>query len=123
MRKRAQKACAQCHAHKTRCSGDLPRCARCVASDLVCEYNSAKRRKTAAAASSAAASEDRRASASQPDEDLAISIEVQDKRESSTSQPPPVDLKPLKQDEDTCFVDMEELTRGYVKHARFTCQV
>ncbi|PHH69229.1 hypothetical protein CDD82_7905 [Ophiocordyceps australis] len=46
LRKRAQRACSQCHAHKTKCSGDLPRCKRCEASNLPCEYTPAKRRFT-----------------------------------------------------------------------------
>ncbi|KAJ6446607.1 fungal transcriptional regulatory protein [Purpureocillium lavendulum] len=46
LRKRAQRACSQCHSHKTKCSGDLPRCKRCVASNLSCEYTPAKRRFT-----------------------------------------------------------------------------
>ncbi|KAF7543117.1 hypothetical protein G7Z17_g11006 [Cylindrodendrum hubeiense] len=45
-RKRAQRACSQCHAHKTKCSGDLPRCQRCEAADLACEYTPAKRKFT-----------------------------------------------------------------------------
>ncbi|OAQ89329.1 fungal transcriptional regulatory protein [Purpureocillium lilacinum] len=46
LRKRAQRACSQCHSHKTKCSGDLPRCKRCEASNLNCEYTPAKRRFT-----------------------------------------------------------------------------
>ncbi|KAI9166673.1 transcriptional regulatory protein [Paramyrothecium foliicola] len=44
LRKRAQRACRQCHAHKTKCSGDLPRCKRCDAANLPCEYTPAKRK-------------------------------------------------------------------------------
>ncbi|CAI6092085.1 unnamed protein product, partial [Clonostachys chloroleuca] len=44
LRKRAQRACSQCHSQKTKCSGDLPRCKRCEAGDLKCEYTPAKRR-------------------------------------------------------------------------------
>lgn len=44
LRKRAQRACQQCHAHKTKCSGDLPRCARCQLNDLPCEYTPSKRK-------------------------------------------------------------------------------
>lgn len=44
LRKRAQRACTECHSHKTRCSGDYPRCKRCEASNLVCEYTPAKRK-------------------------------------------------------------------------------
>lgn len=44
MRKRAQRACSQCHAHKTKCSGDLPRCKRCEAGGLNCEYTPARRK-------------------------------------------------------------------------------
>ncbi|CAM1505433.1 Fc.00g110700.m01.CDS01 [Cosmosporella sp. VM-42] len=44
VRKRAQRACSQCHAHKTKCSGDLPRCKRCEAGNLSCEYTPAKRK-------------------------------------------------------------------------------
>ncbi|KAH8782789.1 hypothetical protein F5883DRAFT_403687 [Diaporthe sp. PMI_573] len=43
-RKRAQKACQQCHLHKTKCSGDLPRCKRCEANNLSCEYVDSKRK-------------------------------------------------------------------------------
>lgn len=46
LRKRAQRACSQCHSHKTKCSGDLPRCKRCEAGGLACEYTPAKRRFT-----------------------------------------------------------------------------
>jgi hypothetical protein len=44
LRKRAQRACSQCHAHKTKCSGDLPRCKRCESANLACEYHPAKRK-------------------------------------------------------------------------------
>ncbi|KAK3940478.1 hypothetical protein QBC46DRAFT_434535 [Diplogelasinospora grovesii] len=43
-RKRAQRACQSCHAHKTKCSGDIPRCKRCEEADLKCEYAPAKRK-------------------------------------------------------------------------------
>lgn len=43
VRKRAQRACSQCHSHKTKCSGDLPKCQRCEVGDLACEYTPAKR--------------------------------------------------------------------------------
>ncbi|PNY23821.1 transcriptional regulatory protein [Tolypocladium capitatum] len=46
LRKRAQRACSQCHSHKTKCSGDLPRCKRCEAANLACEYTPAKRKFT-----------------------------------------------------------------------------
>ncbi|KAK0762990.1 hypothetical protein N5P37_003973 [Trichoderma harzianum] len=46
LRKRAQSACSQCHTHKTKCSGDLPRCKRCEAANLVCEYTPTRRRFT-----------------------------------------------------------------------------
>ncbi|KND95066.1 putative transcriptional regulatory protein PB1A11.04c [Tolypocladium ophioglossoides CBS 100239] len=46
LRKRAQRACSQCHSHKTKCSGDLPRCKRCEAANLPCEYTPAKRKFT-----------------------------------------------------------------------------
>ncbi|KAL6908968.1 hypothetical protein GGI43DRAFT_163817 [Trichoderma evansii] len=46
LRKRAQRACSQCHTHKTKCSGDLPRCKRCEAANLVCEYTPTRRRFT-----------------------------------------------------------------------------
>ncbi|KAG6221850.1 hypothetical protein E4U34_001773 [Claviceps purpurea] len=49
LRKRAQRACSQCHAHKTKCSGDLPRCKRCVSGGWECEYKPAKRRFTSLA--------------------------------------------------------------------------
>ncbi|KYK60152.1 hypothetical protein DCS_01287 [Drechmeria coniospora] len=44
LRRRAQRACRECHSHKTKCSGDLPRCKRCELSNLSCEYTPAKRR-------------------------------------------------------------------------------
>ncbi|KAI3397672.1 hypothetical protein diail_10441 [Diaporthe ilicicola] len=44
VRKRAQKACTECHLHKTKCSGDLPRCKRCEANDLECEYVASRRK-------------------------------------------------------------------------------
>ncbi|KAF7543730.1 hypothetical protein G7046_g9942 [Stylonectria norvegica] len=44
LRKRAQRACSQCHVHKTKCSGDLPRCKRCEAAGMNCEYTAAKRK-------------------------------------------------------------------------------
>jgi hypothetical protein len=43
-RKRAQRACQQCHIHKTKCSGDLPACKRCTGAGLACEYLPAKRK-------------------------------------------------------------------------------
>ncbi|KUI64900.1 putative transcriptional regulatory protein PB1A11.04c [Cytospora mali] len=46
VRKRAQRACRECHAHKTKCSGDLPRCKRCQANELICEYTPSKRKFT-----------------------------------------------------------------------------
>ncbi|KAI5465538.1 hypothetical protein BGZ63DRAFT_107242 [Mariannaea sp. PMI_226] len=46
LRKRAQRACNQCHSQKTKCSGDLPRCRRCEASNLACEYSASKRKFT-----------------------------------------------------------------------------
>ncbi|KAH8674045.1 hypothetical protein BX600DRAFT_509252 [Xylariales sp. PMI_506] len=44
LRKRAQRACAQCHMHKTKCSGDLPSCLRCQANSISCEYIPSKRK-------------------------------------------------------------------------------
>lgn len=44
LRKRAQRACTECHSHKTICSGDYPRCKRCEVSNLMCEYAPAKRK-------------------------------------------------------------------------------
>jgi hypothetical protein len=44
VRKRAQKACQQCHKHKTKCSADYPRCKRCEDGNLVCEYVEGKRK-------------------------------------------------------------------------------
>ncbi|KAK7952568.1 uncharacterized protein PG986_008296 [Apiospora aurea] len=44
IRKRAQRACANCHRHKAKCSGDLPACSRCRSSSLACEYAPSKRR-------------------------------------------------------------------------------
>ncbi|KAH7170282.1 fungal transcriptional regulatory protein [Dactylonectria macrodidyma] len=46
VRKRAQRACSLCHSNKTKCSGDLPKCKRCEANDLACEYTPAKRKFT-----------------------------------------------------------------------------
>ncbi|KAL7798248.1 hypothetical protein V8C37DRAFT_249978 [Trichoderma ceciliae] len=46
LRKRAQRACSECHTHKTKCSGDLPKCKRCEAANLVCEYTPTRRRFT-----------------------------------------------------------------------------
>lgn len=43
-RKRAQKACKECHLHKTKCSGDIPRCKRCETNDLICEYVASRRK-------------------------------------------------------------------------------
>ncbi|ROV98891.1 hypothetical protein VSDG_03826 [Cytospora chrysosperma] len=54
VRKRAQRACRECHAHKTKCSGDLPRCKRCEANDLLCEYTPSKRKFTHAPGSHSA---------------------------------------------------------------------
>jgi len=42
-RRRAQRACGECHLHKTKCSGDLPRCKRCRSNDLPCVYTAARR--------------------------------------------------------------------------------
>ncbi|KAI6783882.1 putative transcriptional regulatory protein-like protein [Emericellopsis cladophorae] len=44
IRKRAQRACSQCHTQKTKCSGDLPRCKRCETAGLNCEYLPPKRK-------------------------------------------------------------------------------
>ncbi|KAK8124825.1 uncharacterized protein PG998_000584 [Apiospora kogelbergensis] len=44
IRKRAQRACANCHRHKAKCSGDLPACSRCRSASLTCEYAPSKRR-------------------------------------------------------------------------------
>ncbi|KOS18762.1 putative transcriptional regulatory protein [Escovopsis weberi] len=44
LRKRAQRACSQCHTHKTKCSGDLPKCKRCETYRLACEYTPARRK-------------------------------------------------------------------------------
>ncbi len=49
LRKRAQRACRECHAHKCKCSGDLPRCKRCAALGLVCAYMPPKRKLVSAA--------------------------------------------------------------------------
>lgn len=46
LRKRAQRACSQCHSQKTKCSGDLPQCKRCESLSLACEYLPAKRKFT-----------------------------------------------------------------------------
>lgn len=46
LRKRAQRACSQCHSQKTKCSGDLPQCKRCDSLGLACEYLPAKRKFT-----------------------------------------------------------------------------
>ncbi|KKA26766.1 hypothetical protein TD95_001701 [Thielaviopsis punctulata] len=48
VRKRAQRACTNCHVHKTKCSGDQPRCKRCEANNMKCEYVAAKRKFTSA---------------------------------------------------------------------------
>ena len=44
MRKRAQRACGECHAHKSKCSGDLPSCQRCVGLGILCVYMPPKRK-------------------------------------------------------------------------------
>ena len=54
LRRRAQRACRECHVHKTRCSGDLPRCKRCEAGGLVCEYTPTKRNFTSVSYTSSA---------------------------------------------------------------------
>ncbi|KAK6843683.1 zinc finger transcription factor 1 [Apiospora arundinis] len=51
IRKRAQRACANCHRHKAKCSGDLPACSRCRSAFLTCEYAPSKRRFANVAAS------------------------------------------------------------------------
>ncbi|KAH8879854.1 hypothetical protein GQ53DRAFT_853055 [Thozetella sp. PMI_491] len=43
VRRRAQRACQNCHIHKTKCSGELPQCKRCDVNGLVCEYMPTKR--------------------------------------------------------------------------------
>lgn len=43
-RKRAQRACRECHAHKTKCSGSLPVCARCTNLGIECIYEPSKRK-------------------------------------------------------------------------------
>lgn len=42
-RKRAQRACTQCHAHETKCSGSMPTCARCAKLAIECVYRPSKR--------------------------------------------------------------------------------
>lgn len=37
-RKRGRSACHHCHERKIRCSGELPRCRRCLSLDLECVY-------------------------------------------------------------------------------------
>ncbi|KAF7557710.1 hypothetical protein G7Z17_g452 [Cylindrodendrum hubeiense] len=37
-KKRVRRACALCRAQKLRCSGDLPRCERCLSKELTCVY-------------------------------------------------------------------------------------
>lgn len=43
-RKRAQRACTQCHRHKTKCTGEQPVCKRCAVNNLDCEYGPSKRK-------------------------------------------------------------------------------
>lgn len=43
-RKRAQRACRECHAHKTKCSGSQPACARCTNLGILCVYEPSKRK-------------------------------------------------------------------------------
>jgi hypothetical protein len=57
-RKRTQKACRQCHSHKTKCSGDLPICKRCQTGGFNCDYASTKRRFSSLAATGASASDE-----------------------------------------------------------------
>lgn len=68
LRKRAQRACGQCHSHKTKCSGDLPRCKRCEASNLVCEYMPTKRKFTNVRFNAAAGAEGQESAPAIPDE-------------------------------------------------------
>lgn len=71
LRKRAQRACGQCHAHKTKCSGDLPRCKRCEASNLVCQYTPTKRKFTNVRFNATTGAEGQEAAAGTPDESSA----------------------------------------------------
>lgn len=52
-RKRAQRACRECHAHKTKCSGSLPVCARCTNLGIQCIYEPSKRKFSSAPGSAA----------------------------------------------------------------------
>lgn len=52
-RKRAQRACRECHAHKTKCSGSLPICARCTNLGINCIYEPSKRKFSSAPGSAA----------------------------------------------------------------------
>ncbi|KAF3770509.1 hypothetical protein M406DRAFT_66909 [Cryphonectria parasitica EP155] len=52
-RKRAQRACEACHSHKTKCSGEFPKCRRCLENGLNCEYKVSRRKFTAAPGASA----------------------------------------------------------------------
>ncbi|KAK7190378.1 hypothetical protein DPSP01_011545 [Paraphaeosphaeria sporulosa] len=40
---RARRACLNCRKRKIKCSGDTPRCASCIANDLDCVYDQARR--------------------------------------------------------------------------------
>ena len=57
-RRRAQRACAECHLHKTKCSGELPQCKRCRANNLGCVYTAAKRNFSTAPASENSSQDD-----------------------------------------------------------------
>lgn len=46
-RKRVRHACTNCHSRKARCSGDAPKCSRCLNQNLQCVYLPTKRTRLA----------------------------------------------------------------------------
>lgn len=80
-RARAPKACNECHAHKTRCTSEHPRCRRCKSMNLECVYEKSKRKSASASASRSIATPTRVGTASQS---LALPTEQSIKVEQST---------------------------------------
>lgn len=64
-RARAPKACNECHAHKTRCTSEHPKCRRCKSMNLECVYEKSKRKSASASGSRSTATPNRMLTASQ----------------------------------------------------------
>lgn len=78
-RARAPKACNECHAHKTRCTSEHPKCRRCKSMNIECVYEKSKRKSASALGSRPTTTPNRVVAASQllapPTEQPIIKVE------------------------------------------------